>query len=99
MDAKFEHDLGSMCFDSPYGNLQQLGNFFIRLSLSQKTNNFSLARSDSCGFHAPYLVLASWFENSFQHDFGYFRRNETLTRDNGFHGFGKITREIGFQKV
>ena len=34
MDAKLEHDLSSMRFDSPDRNLQQRGNFLIRLSRS-----------------------------------------------------------------
>ena len=99
MEAKLEHDLSSVRLDSPDSDSQQRSNLLIRLSLGQEADDFNLARSRSGTCPLPLLMLASRLEKSFQHDFGYFRSEETLTRSNGFHGFREAVREIGFQNV
>ena len=52
-------------------------------------------------FTAGLLVrtLISCLKKSFDHDFGYFRGQETLAPGNSFHCFRENLREIGFQDV
>src|SRR5260221_368704 len=70
---------------------------FIPSAATRKTP-IGVARSCSRAC-SPMLLLATSFEKSLQHDFGYFRGEETLALCNGFHGLRKALREIGFQEV
>ena len=49
------------------------------------------------------MFLRDWLifglEKSFQHDVGYFGREEHLARRNVFHSICELRREIGFQDV
>src|SRR5580658_7585068 len=99
MDAELDHDSGPMRFDSPDGDMQQRGNFFIRLSLGQESNDFSLARRSSADRLVTWLVMTFHLEKGLQHDFGHLRSKESLSLGDGLHRFCEGVREIGFQKV
>src|SRR5947209_18884906 len=44
MEAKFEHDLSSVGLNCPDCDSQRLSNFLVSSSLSQKSDDFDLAR-------------------------------------------------------
>src|ERR1700730_17141035 len=99
MEAQLEHDLSSVCLNGPDGDSQLRCDFLICFPLGQEADDFNLARSGSGTGPLTSPMPASCLEKSLQHDFGYFRCEETLALRNGFHGFREALREIGFQKV
>ena len=99
MEAKFEHDLSSVCLNGSDGDSQLRCDLLVRFPLGQEMHDFTLARSYARACSFPLLMLATCAEKSFQHDFGYLRREEPLALRNGFHGSYQAECEIGFQKV
>ena len=99
MEAKLEHDLSSVCLNGPDGDSQLRCDLLIRFPLGQEADDFNFARSGSGTGPLTSPMPASCLEKSLQHDFGYFRCEETLALRNSFHGFREALREIGFQKV
>src|SRR2546428_29876 len=99
MEAKFEHDLSSVGLNCPDCDSQRLSNFLVSSSLSQKSNDFDLARGWAALRQLTSLRLASRLEKPFQHNLGYLRGKETFTLRYAFHGFHQASRKIGFQDV
>src|SRR6266446_4489615 len=99
MEAKLDHDLNSVRLNRPDGDSQLRGDLLVRFPFCQEANDFKLAGSCSGACPLPMLMLAISVEKSLQHDFGYFKGEETLALCNGLHGFRKALREIGFQEV
>jgi len=87
MEPQFHHELRSVGLDSSDSDPQQRGDLLIGLAFGYQANDFRLAWG--CIFSAPLclLVVTSCLEKSFDHDFGYFRSQETLALRNNFHGF------------
>src|SRR5437899_3799974 len=99
MEAKFEHDLSSVGFDRLDRDTQRCGHLFVALTLTQKSNDFDLARGWAALRQLTSLRLASRLEKPFQHNLGYLRGKETFTLRYAFHGFHQASRKIGFQDV
>src|SRR5258708_20254528 len=99
MEAELMHDLGSVGLDSPDRDPQERGDLLIRFPLGQEADDLCLARSCSRIYPLPWLMLAFFLEKAFQHDFRYFRGEETLALRNAFNRFHKALRDIRFQNV
>src|SRR5207302_8017118 len=89
MEAKFEHDLSSVGLNCPDCDSQRLSNFLVRSSLSQKSDDFDLARGWAALRQLTSLRFARRLEKPFQHDLGYHGGEETLTVRDAFHGLHK----------
>jgi hypothetical protein len=58
MDAKFMHDIGSVCFNGPDGDSQQCGYLFICPPIIEEADDFNLARAKRNIWPACLSMLA-----------------------------------------
>src|SRR5437879_12951262 len=99
MEAKFEHDLSSVGLNCPDCDFQRLSNFLVSSSLSQKSDDFDLARGWAALRQLPSLRFACGLEKPLQHDLGYLGGEETLAVRDAFHCFHQAAPNLGLRHV
>jgi len=93
------HNVGPVRLNGPDGDLQHRSDLLIRLPLAKQSEDFNFTRPEWNTFAARLLMPVLCIEKRIENDFGYFRRQETLTFRDRCHGRRKTVREIGLQNV